>query len=442
VALSGKRTFVGFGFGAIQGGLFLYEAFRSGGFRRLVIAEVVPSAVKAVQQAGGWYSINIAHSDRIEIARVGPVEIADPSSEHDRRILVEAVAEAEEIATAVPSVQNYASAGPGGLDRLLADGLRKKAERGLPPSVVYAAENHNHAAEILEERVMEAIPPDERELVRPRVRFLNTVIGKMSGVVTDPREIQERGLSTITSSESRAFLVESFNRILISRICFLGVEARYQRGITLFEEKQDLLPYEEAKLYGHNATHAMAAYIGAVRGVQRIADLVDIPGVMSFLEAAFIQESGETLIRRHRNLDPLFTPAGYREYALDLLRRMTNPNLLDTVDRVGRHPERKLGWDDRILGTMRLAFREGVIPRRYAFGAASALATLDPSVLDAGSLLSAILDQIWNEASPDASEREAMLRLIEDARVQLKLWRSAGYPSLEEFITHCIPVAR
>jgi hypothetical protein len=199
----------------------------------------------------------------------------------------------------------------------------------------------------------------------------------------------------------------------------------------VFEEKQDLLPFEEVKLYGHNATHALAAYVGAMRGVQRIADLVDVPGAMSFLESAFIQESGESLIRRHGNMDLLFTPAGYQEYALDLLKRMTNPYLLDTVERVGRDPERKLGWDDRILGTMRISYREGVMPRRYAFGAASALATLDRSVLDADSPLPAILDQIWNAASPDASEREAMLGLIEEGRVQLKLWRRAGHPSLE-----------
>lgn len=435
MALSGKRTFVGFGFGAIQAGLFLYEAFRSGGFRRLVTAEIMPSVVKAVREAGGWYSVNIAHSDRIEIARIGPVEVADPSSEQDRRRLVDAVAEAEEIATAVPSVQHYTSPSPGSLDRLLSDGLRKKARQGLPRAVVYAAENHNHAAEILEERVLQAIPPDERVRVRQRVRFLNTVIGKMSGVVTDPQEILQRGLSTITPSDARAFLVESFNRILISRICFEGAESRFQRGITVFEEKQDLLPFEEAKLYGHNATHALAAYVGAVQGARHIADLIDIPGAMPFLESAFLQESGEALIRRHRNLDSLFTPDGYREYAMDLLQRMTNPHLLDTVDRVGRHPERKLGWDDRMLGTMRLAFQQGVVPRRYALGAACAWVTLNPSVLDADSPPPATLERIWSQASPDPSERQMMLELIEEGRIQLKRWRSAGHPHLEQFIS-------
>jgi mannitol-1-phosphate/altronate dehydrogenase len=158
-----------------------------------------------------------------------------------------------------------------------------KADRRLPAAIVYAAENHNHAAEILEDRVMGIIPPEERQVIRPRMRFLNTVVGKMSGVVTDPPEMQERGLSAITPSEKRAFLVESFNRILISRICFGSGEPGFQLGISVFEEKQDLLPFEEAKLYGHNATHALAAYVGAVRGVQRIADLVAIPGAMSFL---------------------------------------------------------------------------------------------------------------------------------------------------------------
>lgn len=50
-----KKTFVGFGFGAIQGGLFLEEAWKSGNFSRLVVAEVLPAVVDAVRQNGGRY---------------------------------------------------------------------------------------------------------------------------------------------------------------------------------------------------------------------------------------------------------------------------------------------------------------------------------------------------------------------------------------------------
>src|SRR5512136_293833 len=107
MSLNGTRTYVGFGFGAIQAGLFLYEAFGSGAFRRLVVAEVLPEVVAAVRRANGMFYVNIAHPDRVEHARVGPVEIEDPAAESDRRRLTEAMAEAEEIGTAVPSIKFY-----------------------------------------------------------------------------------------------------------------------------------------------------------------------------------------------------------------------------------------------------------------------------------------------------------------------------------------------
>ena len=435
MALSGTRTYVGFGFGAIQAGLFLYEAFGSGAFRRLVVAEVLPEVVAAVREAQGHFAVNIAHADRVERARVGPVEVEDPAQAVDRERLSAAIAQAEEIGTAIPSVAYYVSPGPGSLHRILAEGLRRKAAGRGPRAVIYTAENHNHAAEILEEKVMAEIPGGEREAVHARVRFLNTVIGKMSGIVTDVGEIRSRELAPITPAAERAFLVEAFNRILISKIRFEEGPGQpaFRRGIQAFEEKEDLLPFEEAKLYGHNATHALAAYVGAVRGVEHIADLRALPGIMAFLRAAFIEESGEALVRKRAGVDALFTPPGYAAYADDLLNRMTNPHLRDSVERVGRDPARKLGWDDRLMGTMRVALQQGVAPRRYAWGAAAALATLEPAMLHECAPATPLLDPLWREASPDAAEKEAVLTLIEGACQGLREWRAAGFPELESF---------
>jgi mannitol-1-phosphate 5-dehydrogenase len=367
---------------------------------------------------------------------VGPVEIEDPASEPDRNRLVEAIAGAAEIGTAVPSVLHYVSTGPGSLHRVLAEGLRRKAAYGSPRAVVYAAENHNRAAEILESNVLAEIPKDEREAVRSRVRFVNTVIPKMSGVISDPDEIRTQGLTTITSDEPRAFLVEAFNHILLSKIQFgePDGEPPFQRGIEVFEEKENLLPFEEAKLYGHNAAHALAAYLGSAIGIHRIADLREIPGVLPFLRAALIEESGAALVRRHAGVDPLFTTEGYRRHADDLLRRMLNPYLLDTVARVGRDPERKLGWDDRLIGTMRMALHEGVKPRRYAVGVAVALATVDRSALEEGTSTAALLSALWSDASPAKREQGTMLDLVEDGRRQLVRWIEAGFPDLERFL--------
>ena len=47
------KTFVGIGFGPIQSGLFVSEAYRSGNFDRLTVAEVDESTVRAVRDSGG-----------------------------------------------------------------------------------------------------------------------------------------------------------------------------------------------------------------------------------------------------------------------------------------------------------------------------------------------------------------------------------------------------
>ena len=59
--------------------------------------------------------------------------------------------------------------------------------------------------------------------------------------------------------------------------------------------------------------------------------------------------------------------------AREAIVRMLNPYLSDPVERVTRDPVRKLGWDDRIVGAMRLAVKAGVVPVQLATAARLAL---------------------------------------------------------------------
>jgi mannitol-1-phosphate/altronate dehydrogenase len=137
------------------------------------------------------------------------------------------------------------------------------------------------------------------------------------------------------------------------------------------------LPFEEAKLYGHNAIHALIAYLAAHRGLTTMADAAAHPDIMATARAAFLDESGAALIRKYAALgDPLFTPAGYAAYADDLLARMVRPTLNDLIVRVIRDQVRKLGYDDRFFGTMRLALQYGIRPAHLAQGAAAAVLSL------------------------------------------------------------------
>jgi len=355
-----KSTYVGFGFGAIQSGLLLYEAFQSGKFSRLVVAEVVPEVVDAVRTAKGYF-LNIATDGGIQQHFVEGIEIYNPSVPEDAAKLVDALAEAQEIGTALPSVDFFTRGAPSVADLLRTAFVKKMNQPDFPNAVVYTSENNNHAAEVLEGAVGLGLTD--------RVQFLNTVVGKMSGVVVNEKQISKDGLARATPTGSRAFLVEEFNRILIDKINLPG----FQRGIGVFEEKDDLLPFEEAKLYGHNAVHALMGYLAHEKGCRYMSDVTEFPAILEMAHAAFINESGAALVKKYEGLDPLFSEEGFRAYAEDLLTRMMNPHLQDQVERVIRDPDRKLGWNDRLVGTMRLVLGQGIRPENFAEGAKAAL---------------------------------------------------------------------
>jgi len=361
-----KHVFTGFGFGPIQGGLFVKEAFQSGNFRRIVVSEIDAELVNAVRANKGSYYINVAKSDGIEILQIDNIELLNPDVTADRRILLQALTQSTEVATCLPSVSFYESGEANSIASLIAEGLKNNSARA---TIIYTAENNNHAAEILEKAAGRKIAAPSQD----KVQFLNTVIGKMSRVVTDPSEIAELKLKTIAPGIERAFLVEQFNRILVSRTKIAG----FKPGIEIFIEKDNLLPFEEAKLYGHNAIHSLLGFIGAAKGARSMTELKDDKALMQIGRDAFLKESGAALIRKYAYFgDELFTEAGYKDFAEDLLARMTNPYLGDTIDRVTRDVVRKLEMDGRIFGTMQLSMEYSIEPKNMALGAMAGIAVL------------------------------------------------------------------
>jgi len=425
VAFEGDLRFVGLGFGAIQAGLFVYEAHETGRYAPPLVVDVRPDLVSALRRSGGWFRVNIARTDRIDIADIGPVAIADSSLPDERPGVVRAIASADEAATALPSVDFYRTPLSNSPHLLLAEGLTRRRRSG--PLVVYCAENHRRAAAMLEEAVLDAVEPGNRDRLRRRARFVDTVIGKMSGVVSDSAELRSLGLATVTPHLSAAFLVEEFNHILVSRIDPPSAEDAIQPGMPVLSEVDDLAPFEAAKLLGHNATHALAGFLGKHLGLRLVAELPSVPGAMGFLRAAFIEESGQTLCRRFAGADPLFTRAGYAAFADDVLVRMINPFLADTIDRAGRDQSRKLGWDDRLVGLLRMGLAENVPTPRYAMGVAAGLRLLQPGSGVSGSSVERLLRDCW-PPDVDPDEAGAVLRVLKKGHAAFRHWQAYGFP--------------
>ncbi|SVC43944.1 uncharacterized protein METZ01_LOCUS296798, partial [marine metagenome] len=85
--------------------------------------------------------------------------------------------------------------------------------------------------------------------------------------------------------------------------------------------------------------------------------------------------------------------------AEDLLTRMVNPFLRDPVERVTRDPARKLGWNDRLIGSMLLASEAGVAPSHLARGASIALNLLCQE--QGRNNPAALLDELWEGGEED-----------------------------------------
>ena len=359
-------VFVGFGFGAIQGGLFVPEVYQSGNFDRIVITEVNQDLVRQVNDAGGEYSFNIAEKDRVKTLQVEGLEILNPSVPEDRKKLVHAIGEAQELCTALPSFKLY-DHGEGSVVRLITDGLGlKKKSKDLPSAVIYAAENDAIAAQRLKHACQNYIS----NLSDEWIVFSETVIAKMCSVVTNPNRIEQENLAPLTSYSDRAILVEAYNHILIDEKTPLN----FARGIESFVSKPDLNPFALTKFLGHNSMHALLGYHAKKEGIEYMHETELRSDLVELVKKSFIEEVGVGLRMEYASVnDLLFSEQGFREYTEDAVERMTNPFLRDPVERVTRDPVRKLGWNDRLIGAMKLSLKAGVCPEILAQGAAIAL---------------------------------------------------------------------
>jgi hypothetical protein len=377
------NTFLGIGMGPIQTGIFVAGASK-GGFDRIVIAEVDNKLKEAINAAGGKITVNIAKDNAVYTETYADIEVYNPMDANDLKKLICAAADADELATALPSIKFFPQ-----IAAWLKPGFAMQPQRRR---FIYTAENNNHAAEELEKAVGQYFPA---------TYYLNTVVGKMSGAA-NAGECEKQGLKLLCPGADRGHLVEEFNKILISAAP--GIEKRKVKNLHV---KNDLYPFEEAKLYGHNAIHFLLGILGRQQSLEYMSELRANPALMKKAETAFIAESGAALCKKWGGLDELFTPGGFNAYAQDLLLRMTNPFLKDAIARITRDIPRKLNWDDRVTGAMRVVLAQGYEPLILAEGAALAAEELfgrNPATIKKG------LAELW--PAPWTDEHEKLFQLI------------------------------
>ncbi|MDR5698375.1 mannitol-1-phosphate 5-dehydrogenase [Agromyces aerolatus] len=281
------------------------------------------------------------------------------------------------------------------------EGLRGRAA-DLPPLAIMACENAINATALLRDEMASLTTPEEWATLVPRAIFANTAVDRIV-----PGQRADAGLDVT---------VETFFEWAIERSPF-GDRPPEIPGAHYVD---DLAPYIERKLFTVNTGHASIAYLGAATGHARISDALADPAVRGAVERA-LEETSALIVADHA-----FTAEAQADYRRRILERFANPELPDTVERVGRQPLRKLSRKERFIEpAARLAARGAPVDGLLAAIAAALRfrSAADEESLELGRLLSvldatAFVDQVMGiEAGHPLYPR--LEALVRDAQAEL-----------------------
>jgi mannitol-1-phosphate 5-dehydrogenase len=343
------RTAVQFGAGNIGRG-FMGQLLWEAGYSTVFVESYKP-LVDALNRAG-QYPLKLldARSQReinLTIDRFRVVHADDSDA------VSEALLGADLISTAV-GLKNLPAIAP-----TLAEGVVKRYEAGAQPIDIYLCENVLNAADELRGHVKKLwghVPEAGGQrnnapiltYMEENVGFVGTVVARMVPNVGD----------RFAGEDPLLVVADSYHRFT-----FDGKAARAPMpAIEGMHPVSNFSAEVERKLFTYNMGHAALAYLGYLKGFTYVHEPFDDPYLMEIFQGA-LDETCDAVLAKYPDV---FTPANQEEIRRDIDLRFGNPMIQDSVLRVGRDPIRKLGPDDRLIGSARLCLTQGIFPERVA----------------------------------------------------------------------------
>ena len=310
---------------------------------RVTFVDVAEPVVKALQEKN-TYPVRYVSTEGHEDVWVQNVTAVNGN---DQTAVADAIASCDIMATAVGArilkfiVPNIVA------------GLRKRWAEGGKPLNIIICENLMDANKVLEGMLKAQLTEEEQAKFDETVGLVEASIGRMVPVQTEEMKDGEP------------------LRVCVERYGFLPVDKDAFKGeipaITNLVPAAPFDFYIKRKLYVHNMGHAICAYLGGFNGRKYIWQAIDDADTLYLVQNAMLDSAAALSKKYGVALEELLT------HIADLLGRFRNRALMDTCQRVGGDPVRKLGADDRLIGSSLLAMEQGITPVYTALGAAGAL---------------------------------------------------------------------
>jgi len=322
-----ENQIVIFGAGKI-GRSFIGQLFGCNGYE-VVFIDVDPVVIAGLNEKGSYRVIIKGDTDQeIIVPNISAI------SALDKEAVIETVSKAGILAVSV---------GKNVLGRIIpviAAGLEKRnaTDPGTPLDIILA-ENMRSAAEFVKSILIKHLPVSFP--LNKLVGLVETSIGKMVPILPQA-ELEKDPL---------VVFAEAYNSLILDEKGFKNPIPDV-KGLA---PKSNIKAWVDRKAFVHNLGHATAAYFGYSKHPEAVYmyEVLEDAEVLSFTQKVMLQ-SAEILLAVYPED---FTIEALKAHIDDLIHRFRNKALKDTIFRVGMDLPRKLGSDDRFMGSIHLGMQ-------------------------------------------------------------------------------------
>ncbi len=288
------------------------------------------------------YTVNILGNSEKNCVVTGASAI--PFSDDEN--IAKAIAESEAVFTAVGG-KNLGAIVP-----LLTKGIEAKAKVGGKLNIV-TCENWKLPANILRDGISEIISEDAKEYFNSEVGITEAVI--MRSAIESDAELLKKDPLIVN--------VQDFWNLPIDASRIKGSLPDIM-GLQLIPEFTGFL---ERKFYTYNAANGTTSFLGAMLGYEKIADAAHDEWILKILDGVY-KETAQALSLKHK-----FPLDEQLAFTLTSKKKLQDYTIVDFIERNARDPLRKLGPDDRLVGSARLVHEYGIRPENLCTAIAAAL---------------------------------------------------------------------
>ncbi|KAF2098879.1 mannitol-1-phosphate 5-dehydrogenase [Rhizodiscina lignyota] len=310
-----EKRAVHFGGGNIGRG-FVAEFLHNSGYY-VTFVDVMDPLIEQLQSTPSYTVTEIGEEGRREF-KIDHYQAIN--SKYEEAKVIEEIAKADTVTCAVgPNILKFI--GP-----VIAKGI--EARKLDYPLAVIACENMIGGTDKLKEFIDAKLSDDTKANLKKYARFANSAIDRIV-----PQQPPNSGLNV---------LIERFFEWCVDATPFKDVGTPSIKGVHFVD---DLHPYIERKLFTVNTSHATAAYYAHNRHIPFIHEAMANQEIHDIVRDC-IRETANLIVKKYDHV----STEEQSEYVEAIVKRISNHELKDNVERVGRAPLRKLGRKERFIG--------------------------------------------------------------------------------------------